>query len=77
MVCRMEFSGRALRAERERQDKSRAWLAVTAGVGVEYVGKLERGEHDPGASVVAKLAIALDVPLEALFTSSDNGSAAA
>lgn len=49
-------------------------LAELAGVQRETVNHAERGKHLPGAETLARIARALDVPIDSLFD--ENGTAA-
>jgi DNA-binding XRE family transcriptional regulator len=48
-----------LRREREAQGVSRAVLAHRAGISPDHLGRIERGEADPRASILLALAAAL------------------
>ena len=39
---------------------------------MSYIGKIERGEKYPNLKMIAKLAIALEVPAKDLFDFDDN-----
>lgn len=73
----MELDGRAVERARKARGLSREKLARIADMSTRTIVRVEREGADPGVSFVARLAVALDVPLESLFTTPDNGSAAA
>jgi len=56
-----------LAAARERVGLPLAALARRAGVSLETVRRLERGEHEAYFSTAQRLAEALDVPVEDLI----------
>jgi DNA-binding XRE family transcriptional regulator len=55
----MERAVAVLRRDREAQGLSRAALAHRAGISADHLGRIERGEADPRASVLLALAAAL------------------
>lgn len=57
-----------LRARREQLGLSQPQLARRTGIGVDTLGRIERGQADPRFSQVLVLADELDFPLEQLFT---------
>lgn len=63
-----------LRAARERQGVSRAGLARRAGIGLDHLGRIERGEADPRMSVLLALAGVLAIPLPDLFAAAEAAS---
>jgi transcriptional regulator with XRE-family HTH domain len=64
----LRFNPGALQAARLLRRRSQEWLGVTAGVGSGMIGKWERGENEPLASAVARMARVLDQPMEFFFT---------
>ena len=62
------FNPAALQAARLSRGRSQEWLGVTAGVGSGMIGKWERGENEPLASAVARMARVLDMRMEFFFT---------
>jgi transcriptional regulator with XRE-family HTH domain len=64
----LRFNPAALQAARLGRGRSQEWLGVTAGVGSGMIGKWERGENEPLASAVARMARVLDMPMEFFFT---------
>lgn len=63
----MQIDSDELRRLRERK----GWLAIdlarAAGVSQSYESAIERGAHEPSPRVVARLAGALEVSIEALL----------
>jgi transcriptional regulator with XRE-family HTH domain len=60
--------GRHIRAVRETKSLLQKDLAISAGVPVRTIGRIERGEVDVRLSTLVKIASALDVPLKELLT---------
>ncbi len=58
--------GRTLRALRKQRGWSQEQLAEAAGITLNYVGNLERGEQGPSLNILARLARAFDVDLAIL-----------
>jgi transcriptional regulator with XRE-family HTH domain len=52
---------------RERK-LSQAALASLAGLGAKHLGEIERGNHDPRTSTLKRLADALDMDIQELWT---------
>ena len=59
--------GKVLRAQRVNASLSQEVLGIRAGLGRKYIGNLELGRHVPSMITVAKLAVALGVPVGALM----------
>ena len=59
--------GRALRRLRTERGWSQERLAEAAGITLNYVGNLERGEQGPSLNVLARLARAFDMDLAELL----------
>jgi transcriptional regulator with XRE-family HTH domain len=62
-VERLAANVRAIRTERGLTQEQ---VAITAGLALSDVGRIERGERDPGVRVLAKLAKGLDATVEDL-----------
>jgi transcriptional regulator with XRE-family HTH domain len=58
--------GQSLRRLRTERDWSQDRLAEAAGITLNYVGNLERGEQGPSLHILIRLAQAFDVDLPAL-----------
>jgi transcriptional regulator with XRE-family HTH domain len=56
-----------LRQERRIKEISQEDIANMAGVHRNYIGKIERMEHEPTIGVVIKIAQALKIKLSKLF----------
>ena len=56
-----------LKELREKKGLSKGQLSSLADCDMSYIGKIERGEKYPTLKMIAKLAIALDVPAQDLF----------
>lgn len=59
--------GRTVRRLRKQHGLSQEALALRAGMHLNHVSSIERGERNPGVLSVLKIAKALDVPVTALF----------
>ncbi|HEV8432073.1 MAG TPA: helix-turn-helix transcriptional regulator [Thermoanaerobaculia bacterium] len=59
--------GDALRRRRTERGWSQERLAEAAGITLNYVGNLERGEQGPSLHILVRLARALDTDLPALL----------
>lgn len=59
--------GQRIRNYRNKAGLSQEKLAELAGCHSTYIGQLERGEKNATIESVARIASALDIPLEALF----------
>jgi transcriptional regulator with XRE-family HTH domain len=66
--ARLEALGALIRAQRMTAGLSLRVLAERAKVSNAYLSQIERGLHEPSISVLAAIADALDVSLEALLT---------
>lgn len=58
--------GESLRRLRKEREWSQEILAEAAGLTLNYIGNLERGEQGPSLHVLVRLAGAFDVDLAAL-----------
>jgi transcriptional regulator with XRE-family HTH domain len=63
---------RHLRRERELSQEA---LAYAAGIHPKHLSEIERGNKDPRATTVARLADALGVSVGELYSRSDNTAA--
>jgi transcriptional regulator with XRE-family HTH domain len=59
--------GQRLRALREAADLSQEALAERADLHWTYISGMERGRRNPGLNTLARLAHALDLPIEELL----------
>ncbi len=59
--------GGNIRTLRQRRGYSQEKLSELAGINAKYLGEIERGEKNPTASVIYKLASALRVSMCAFF----------
>jgi len=66
-VDALEVFARNLRSARDERGLSQERLAELADLHMTDVGRIERGERDPGIRTAAKLAKGLGVPLSDLF----------
>jgi transcriptional regulator with XRE-family HTH domain len=69
------FSGTKLTALRVERGHRREYLAVAADRSLNAIIAYEHGLHTPAADVVARLADALDVPMDSFFDVADEVSA--
>jgi len=60
--------GQSLRRLRTERGWSQERLAEAAGITLNYVGNLERGEQGPSLHVLVRLARALEIDLSALVS---------
>lgn len=61
----VRFNGEALRAERERQGVTQAWLATRTDSSIRHIRALESGKkQNPSAILLCKIANVLKVPME-------------
>ncbi|GAB3667817.1 hypothetical protein GCM10027596_37400 [Nocardioides korecus] len=58
-----EAVGRALRAERRRQDRTLADVASRSGVSLPYLSEVERGRKEPSSEILGAVAGALGLRL--------------
>ncbi len=63
--------GKRIRALRLRTGLSQERFAARAGLDRTYYAGIERGERNPSVKQLAKIAVALGVPLAALFMEND------
>jgi len=56
-----------VRAERARKGLSRQQLAEKAGISIDTMGQIERGEGNPQFNTILSIALALDVDLNTLL----------
>lgn len=59
--------GKRIRQLRMRTGLSQEKMAAVAGLDRTYYAGIERGERNPSVKQLAKIAVALDVPIGALF----------
>lgn len=59
--------GDRIRAKRESKGWLQRELAAAAGLPLRTIGRIERGEVDVRLSTLAKIAVALGVPLKELM----------
>ncbi len=64
-ICR-NFA-KKLKEIRESKSLSKGKLSSLAELDMSYIGKIERCEKFPNIKTIAKLALALDVPVKDLF----------
>nr|WP_314188015.1 helix-turn-helix transcriptional regulator [uncultured Brevundimonas sp.] len=60
--------GANIRRLRKERGLSQEALAGEAGLAMRHIGRIERGEGNPTVSMVAKIAVVLQVHPSALFT---------
>lgn len=59
--------GQRIRAIREKKGLSQESVALACGLDRSYFGGIERGEHNVAVVNLEKIAIALEMPIKALF----------
>jgi len=62
-----EIVGANIRRFRKKRGLTQEQLAMSADLDLRYLGGIERGEHNPTVSVLARLAEALEIHLPNLF----------
>lgn len=67
----MRFDGKALEERRRAAGLNQEQLAVMAGTTASTISRLERGHRAPQLETIGKLASALNVPIESLFTTEE------
>ncbi len=68
----MTFLGSKIRAEREHRGLSLTELAKLARTSRDTVRRAERGENTPAFTAVARIARALEIPLDELHENRDS-----
>lgn len=63
----LSLFGRTVRRLRKQHGLSQEALALAAGMHLNHVSSIERGERNPGLLSVLKIAKALDIPVTELF----------
>ncbi|MGO4539829.1 helix-turn-helix domain-containing protein [Paenibacillus sp. 2TAB19] len=64
--------GENIRSHRRRKGLSQEQLALRAEINASYMGQVERGEKNPTIDVLAKIAAALQTPLEHIVNIDDS-----
>lgn len=64
--------GNTLRRLRTERDWSQERLAEAAGITLNYVGNLERGEQGPSLNILVRLARALETDVPTLLAEFNN-----
>lgn len=59
--------GSAIKQARMDRQISQEELALVAGVDRSYLGRVERGDNNPAALTLVKIAVALETSVAALF----------
>src|SRR5689334_22255165 len=67
MADLQETLGTVIRNERRRRRRTMKWLADRAALSLVYLCEIERGKKYPSASVLERIAWALDLPVPALL----------
>lgn len=60
--------GQRLRLLRRRQDYTQEQLAEAAGVSTDQISNIERGKNAPSFTTLEKIAEALNLPVQELFS---------
>lgn len=60
--------GKRIRYYRKNVGLTQEQLAEKAGLHNTYIGQIERGEKNATIKIIYKIAVALDVPLDVLFS---------
>ena len=63
----LQLFGRTIRRLRRQRGLSQEALAERAGMHLNHLSSIERGERNPGLLSVLKIARALDLPIASLF----------
>lgn len=66
--------GQAIRTYRSQRSLTQERLGELAGVNPKYIGELERGEKNPRAIILHKIAIAYNISLSELFRFETTGN---
>lgn len=66
--------GAKLRKIRKERNLSQEELSKAAGLDRTFVGKIERGERSPSLQTISKLATALDINIQELFSFNVDGN---
>jgi transcriptional regulator with XRE-family HTH domain len=66
MDCIQAF-GDVLRSERVRLGLTQQDVALRAGVHINFVGRIERGQAEPSLSTIFAIAKALEMPAESII----------
>lgn len=61
--------GQRIKALRKEQSLSQEELSFKAGISAAHLGQIERAVKNPTVETIGKLAIALEIPVNALFSS--------
>jgi XRE family transcriptional regulator, regulator of sulfur utilization len=67
----LQIIGNRIRKYRKFKKLSQEQLAEMAGTHYSYIGKIERGEHNPTIQTLEKISEALEIDLAALFPAND------
>ncbi len=65
--------GKRIRALRRLTGLSQEKMAMKAGLDRTYYAGIERGERNPSVKQLAKIAVALEIPISALFAEAEQG----
>jgi transcriptional regulator with XRE-family HTH domain len=66
-VTMLQRLGRRIQTLRDQRKMTQEQLAAKTGLSRGYLARLETGRHDPSATTLAKIALALRVPISSLF----------